>query len=158
MITKFLLPDYDSVTRSKLLLFTMWSLWALKMDSLHPIDSLSLAFNWTFHNTQALSAHHAIEKTLLSHWQEPHLLVLHKHGLALVKKFTSHMLEEDSTKQIFGYLPRSWQTKVTEKVLEGHDVMHRTQSGDGRTDVTHLWHWRSSNFDTTIWWKMRHLF
>ena len=27
---------------------------------------------------------------------------------------------EDVTKQIFGYLPRNWQMKVTEKVLEGH--------------------------------------
>ena len=30
---------------------------------------------------------------------------------------------EDATKQIFWYLPRSWQTKVTEKELEGHVVI-----------------------------------
>jgi superfamily II DNA helicase RecQ len=38
-------------------------------------------------------------------------------------------LLEDVTKQIFGYLPRSWQTKVTEKVLEGHDVIVITGTG-----------------------------
>jgi len=45
---------------------------------------------------------------------------LHKHGLASGKKL---IMLEDVTKQIFGYIPRSWQTKVMEKVLEGHDVV-----------------------------------
>jgi ATP-dependent helicase YprA (DUF1998 family) len=44
------------------------------------------------------------------------------------QKITRKTLE-DVTKQIFGYLPRSWQTKVTEKVLEGHDVI--TIAGTG---------------------------
>ena len=29
----------------------------------------------------------------------------------------------DATEHIFGYLPRSWQAKVTEKVLKGNDVI-----------------------------------
>ena len=37
--------------------YGMRSIWALKMGTLHPSDSLSLAFR-TCHNTQALSAHH----------------------------------------------------------------------------------------------------
>jgi ATP-dependent helicase YprA (DUF1998 family) len=40
---------------------------------------------------------------------------------------------EDVTKQIFGYLPRSWQTKVTEKVLEGHDVITIAGTGAGES-------------------------
>ena len=48
------------------------------------------------------------------------------------QKITSQMLE-DSTKQIFGYLPRSWQTKVTEKVLEGHDVIAIAGTGAGKS-------------------------
>ena len=40
---------------------------------------------------------------------------------------------EDVTKQIFGYLPRSWQTKVTEKVLEGHDVIAIAGTGAGKS-------------------------
>lgn len=40
---------------------------------------------------------------------------------------------EDVTRQIFGYLPRTWQTKVTEKVLEGHDVILIAGTGAGKS-------------------------
>ena len=39
----------------------------------------------------------------------------------------------DATKQIFGYLPRSWQAKVTEKVLEGNDVIAIAGTGAGKS-------------------------
>jgi len=48
------------------------------------------------------------------------------------QKIASKTLE-DVTKQIFGYLPRSWQTKVTEKVLEGHDVITIAGTGAGKS-------------------------
>ena len=48
------------------------------------------------------------------------------------QKIASKMLE-DVTKQIFGYIPRSWQTKVTEKVLEGHDVIAVAGTGAGKS-------------------------
>ena len=40
---------------------------------------------------------------------------------------------EEVTQQIFGYLPRFWQTKVTEKVLEGHDVIAIAGTGAGKS-------------------------
>jgi len=40
---------------------------------------------------------------------------------------------ESATEQIFGYSPRSWQTKVAEKVLEGHDVIAVAGTGAGKS-------------------------
>ncbi|KAF8869867.1 hypothetical protein CPB84DRAFT_1640591, partial [Gymnopilus junonius] len=38
-------------------------------------------------------------------------------------------------KAIFGYAPRSWQMKVTEKVLEGRDVIAIAGTGAGKSLV-----------------------
>ncbi|KAF8871850.1 hypothetical protein CPB84DRAFT_1629979, partial [Gymnopilus junonius] len=38
-------------------------------------------------------------------------------------------------KAIFRYAPRSWQTKVTEKVLEGRDVIAIAGTGAGKSLV-----------------------
>jgi len=40
---------------------------------------------------------------------------------------------ESVTKQIFGYSPRSWQTKVAERILEGHDVITVAGTGAGKS-------------------------
>ena len=39
------------------------------------------------------------------------------------------------TQQIFGCKPRDWQIKLTEKVLEGHDVIGLAGTGSGKSLV-----------------------
>ena len=48
------------------------------------------------------------------------------------RKISTETLE-DITKQIFGYSPREWQTKVVEKVLEGHDAIVIAGTGAGKS-------------------------
>ena len=50
------------------------------------------------------------------------------------KKIPSETLQE-VTEQIFGYSPRGWQTKVAEKVLEGHDSIVIAGTGAGKSLV-----------------------
>jgi superfamily II DNA helicase RecQ len=50
------------------------------------------------------------------------------------RKVPSETLE-DVTKQIFGYSPRRWQTKVAEKVLEGNDAIVIAGTGAGKSLV-----------------------
>jgi len=47
----------------------------------------------------------------------------------------STALLEDATSQIFGYKPRSWQVKLTEKVLEGNDAIGIAGTGSGKSLV-----------------------
>ena len=42
---------------------------------------------------------------------------------------------KDVTSQIFGYEPRDWQVKITEKVLEGHDAIGLAGTGAGKSLV-----------------------
>jgi superfamily II DNA helicase RecQ len=42
---------------------------------------------------------------------------------------------KDVTSQIFGYEPRDWQVKITEKVLEGYDAIGLAGTGAGKSLV-----------------------